>query len=44
MVPPLLEGGVELYEGSGPNHVLAEVAMEHLLYALVLGPDKAACI
>jgi hypothetical protein len=44
MVPPLLEGGVELYEGSRPNYILAEVAKDHILYALVIRPDKAACI
>jgi hypothetical protein len=44
MVPPLLEGGVELYEGAAPDHALAEVARDHLPYALVIGADEAACI
>jgi hypothetical protein len=44
MVSPLLEGGDELYEGVVPEQALSEVAMEHLLYALVRDPDEAACI
>jgi hypothetical protein len=42
MVSPLLMGGVEMYEGVGPDHALAEAAKDRLLYTLVLVPDEAA--
>jgi len=44
MVSPLLRGEVELYEGLVPEHALPKAAKNRLLYALVLGLDKAARI